>query len=110
MDKANQVEWTLEERAELHELFTRVARGNTTIGTESGLPRLCSLLNFDMTYSVLETTLKLYEPRMNFDDFLTFWACRPESGKMNTGKQPIWRWGSKNPTGSAPQSSMFGWE
>ena len=107
MKQAESVDWSQDELDDLHEMFMRVSRGKDSIGLESGLPRLCSLLNYDLTFSCLERSHKLYDARMTFKSFLVFWACRPESGKMTTSKQPVWRWGEKAPQGSELSRSMF---
>jgi len=106
--KAKGVIWTEEERSDLKDLFLRVSRGKETIGVESSLPRLCALLNFDITFSCLERITKLYSTRMDFENFLIFWATRPESGKLSfVGRPPVYRWGEANPTGSGISKPIF---
>eukprot|EP00995_Heteronema_vittatum_P007056 NODE_2191_length_820_cov_796.169909_g1533_i0.p3 GENE.NODE_2191_length_820_cov_796.169909_g1533_i0~~NODE_2191_length_820_cov_796.169909_g1533_i0.p3 ORF type:complete len:126 (+),score=44.42 NODE_2191_length_820_cov_796.169909_g1533_i0:24-380(+) len=101
MAEARRVHWTDEERDDLNDLFHRVTKGKETIGLETGLPRLCALLNYDLTYSTLERSLKLYQSRLDFPGFLLWWACRPESGKTKGSRAPVWRWG-EDPRGTTP--------
>lgn len=62
-------------------LFDSLCSSKGRMRMSSDLPQLCAILKWDVPLSVLEATQKVYgRDYLTFDEFILWWAGRPESG------------------------------
>jgi len=75
--------YTPVQKRELRFLFDALTRSSGTCRISVELPQLCAVLRHDIPMSVIEATHGIYQDgHLTLDEFLLWWACRPESGKV----------------------------
>eukprot|EP01006_Ploeotia_vitrea_P007703 TRINITY_DN17896_c0_g1_i1.p1 TRINITY_DN17896_c0_g1~~TRINITY_DN17896_c0_g1_i1.p1 ORF type:complete len:303 (-),score=55.82 TRINITY_DN17896_c0_g1_i1:83-955(-) len=83
-EEAKKVKWSEEERMQLENLFDRFVAESPAkkINTESELGRMALLMGYDAPASVILTSKEVFGDALDFETFLEWWACCPESKKI----------------------------